>query len=82
MVEDFYLGQCAKCNKKAIIAIDAGELPLCAYHFVEQEDDECLKAFFQSLINEKGKAEVNREIQKETKKQKPELYNQLKSLFS
>ncbi len=55
-------GKCVKCKKKALIAIDAGKTPLCAYHYVEREDEECLKSFLQSEIEEYGKIKKPKEI--------------------
>ena len=75
------LGKCKKCKRKAITAIDAGETPLCAYHYVKQEDEECLKARLQSDIDEYGKIKEHKEIQLQIKKQKPKLYEQLKDFF-
>lgn len=74
-------GKCKKCSKKAVTAIDAGDVFLCAYHYVKQEDDECLKARLQSDIDEHGRIKEDKEIQKEIKKQRPELYKQLKNFF-
>jgi len=74
-------GKCKKCKNKAVTAINAGETPLCAYHYVEQEDNECLKARLQSDIDEYGKIKEHKEIQQEIKKHKPKLYEQLQDFF-
>ena len=75
------LGKCKKCGKEAVTAIDAGETPLCAYHFVKQEDEECLKSSLLRDIDEHGKIKEHKEIQLEIKRQKPELFEQLKDSF-
>ncbi len=76
------LGKCKKCGKKAITAINAGETPLCAYHYIEQEDEECLKALLEQEIEEDEKITEPKDIQLEIKKQKPSLYFSLKEYFS
>lgn len=71
-----------KCRKRAVTAIEAGQTPLCAYHFVKAECEECLKALLVQEIEEKGKIAESKEIQLEIKKQKPSLYSSLKKYFS
>ena len=75
------LGKCTKCEERAVIALKAGEEPLCAKHYVEQEDEGCLEAFLQSFegreITEQDKA-----ILSEVKKQKPKLFEQYKNFFA
>lgn len=79
---DDYFGRCKKCNKKAVTAINAGDTPLCAYHFIKQEDDECLVSRLKEQIDEMGKIMEEKEIQLEIKKQKPKVYEYLKEYFS
>lgn len=55
--------------------------PLCARHFVEQEDEECLKARLLSGIGEYGKIMEPKEIQEEIKKQRPGLYREMREFF-
>ena len=74
-------GKCKKCKKEAVIAINAGKISLCAYHYVKQEDEECLKAFLLNDIEQFNKIKLDKEIQKQIKKQKPKLYEQLKDYF-
>lgn len=81
MVEDYDFGKCQKCDKDAVTAINAGETPLCPFHYIEQEDEECLKALLCQEIDKKGKIDESKEVQLEIKKQKPELYHSLKYYF-
>ena len=81
MTEDFEFGNCMKCGKKAITAINAGETPLCPFHYIEQEDDECLRAYLRHRIDEIGKIDEPIEVQLEIKKQKPEIYNYFEGYF-
>ncbi len=81
MLEDYDFGKCQKCGKDAVTAINAGETPLCPFHYIEQEDEECLKALLCQEIDKKGKIDESKEVQLEIKKQKPELYNSLKYYF-
>ena len=52
---EYNFGECKKCKKKAVTAINAGDMPLCAYHYVEQEEESCLKSLLQHEIDEEGK---------------------------
>ena len=75
------LGQCERCNKKAITATEAGERPLCAYHYIEEEDEACLEAILGEDIDEHGKITECRLIQLEIKKQMPKLYKKYEGYF-
>ena len=80
MLDVLDFGKCKKCGKEAVTIID-GEIPLCPFHYIEQEDEECLKALLCQEIDEKGKIDEPKEVQLEIKKQKPELYRSLKYYF-
>lgn len=80
-MEDVKLTKCKICGKKAAKIVEGGETQLCAKHYVEQEDEECLKADLQMDIEDHGKIIEPKEVQLEIKKQKPALYEQLKDYF-
>lgn len=80
-MEDYDLGKCAYCSKNAITAINAGATSLCAHHHIKQVDENCLFSELQSEIDETGKVNQSIELQKEIKKQKPNVYNSLKTYF-
>ena len=73
---------CKHCTKPSVIFVDSGETSLCAFHYIKQEDQDCLKAYLLSEIDLKGKITESKEIQSEIKKQMPELYNQLDAHFT
>lgn len=73
--------KCNKCGKMAVTAVDSGDTPLCAYHFVIQEDDICLRALLMGEIYEKGKVTECKEIQMEIKKEKPKIYEDFMQYF-
>ena len=79
---DKELLKCKICDKKALKIVEAGELNLCAEHYVEKEDEESLKAYLSLDIDENGKITESREIQLEIKNQKPKLYEELEHYFS
>jgi len=76
------LGVCAKCSRSAQTAIQAGEVPLCAYHYVEQADEECLRSRIQSGILSAGKVDEPKKIQKEIKRQRLRLYSEFQDYFA
>lgn len=82
MENDFDFGKCKKCKKRAVTAIDAGKIPLCAYHYVKQEDEGCLRSYLKEEIDSHGKITECKEIQLEIKKQKPKVYHEFKDYFS
>lgn len=72
---------CNYCKRKAVTFVDAGNTPLCAFHFVKLEDEECLKARLLNDISEYNKIKEHLSIQKEIKKQRPNLFSELKDFF-
>ena len=79
MLDVINFGKCEKCDKDAITQI--ADASLCPFHYIEQEDDECLKALLCQEIDEKGKINESKEVQLEIKKQKPDLYHSLEYYF-
>lgn len=79
MLDDFDFGKCKKCNKEAVTQVE--NVSLCPFHYIEQEDEGCLRALLCQEIDEKGKIDESKEVQLEIKKQKPELYHSLQYYF-
>ena len=81
-MEDGFFGTCEKCNKKAVISVNAGKTNLCAYHYIKQENISCLKALIKTDILEDNKITLCKEIQNEIKKQRPKIYDNFEDYFS
>ena len=70
------------CDHPAVTAIEAGDKPLCGYHYVLQEDEACLKAHLQADIQEFGTIMEHPDIQAWIRRLRPQLYQQLRDYFS
>lgn len=81
MVEEFKFGNCQKCGKEAVTALNAGKTPLCAEHYVEQEDENCLISRLKLGISETGKVDELIEIQEAINFFRPQIYEKLKPHF-
>lgn len=77
-----FLEKCKKCDGNVVIYVDAGDTPLCAFHYVKQEDEECLKASLYNEISLFGKINLPIEVQLEIKSQRPSLYKNLEDFFA
>ena len=74
--------KCSYCDQMAIIILDAGELPLCAFHYINNEDDVCLITKLKEQIEEHGNITDDKSIQAQIKIQKPKIYLQLEPYFT
>ena len=79
MLDAVEFGKCNKCEMDAITEV--ADVPLCPFHFIEQEDDECLRAYLCHRIDKIGRIDEPKEVQLEIKKQKPKIYESLKPYF-
>lgn len=73
--------QCAQCDRPAVIIINAGDTPLCGYHYVLQKDDACLLAHLRREISEYGEILYDLDIQRWIKRLRPKVYEQLQDYF-
>lgn len=74
--------KCNYCDKHSIKAIDAGNTYVCACHFVRNYDEGCLLSLLLEQVCENGCVVECKEVQKEIKKQFPEVYEQLEHAFA
>lgn len=70
---DGNIQQCVICKKDGIIKYD--HKSLCAKHFVQIENDECIKEYFRCEMR------YPKEVQVEIKKQKKHIYEKFREFF-
>jgi len=76
---DDKIENCVVCKKKGITKYN--HKSVCAKHFVEIEDEMCMKSRLLDDVNKFRKIKEPLEIQKEIKKQMPGLYEELGGYF-